>query len=377
MPVSKEVKPILHPSQWLWLTAAVFPGLPVALFYGLKSRASLMEAVFRGFTVPAGARLAQWTSPLPFSLGEALGILLVLWGSFSLLRGLWLFAMKGKGLRPLLKSLGRLAILLLWLWAAFCWLWNIAYWVPGFAASQQIQRREISLPELTRTASYLAGILTEEADAVDRDEAGLFDHPAEAFFPLALSLYDPLEEEFPDLKIQDALPKKLLLSKLQSRMGFSGFYSPFTGEANINTDIPLSAQPFAIAHELAHQRFVASEDEADFLGVAACLSSDIPLYRYSGALSGLKFLAGPLVSRDPQAWQAIAASLPPGAVADWNRSIEYWAQFKTPLEEWSRDAYDGYLKSQGQAQGIGSYGACVDLLVYYYSSEILENPYSE
>jgi hypothetical protein len=173
------------------------------------------------------------------------------------------------------------------------------------------------------------------------------------------------------------MPKKLLFSRFQSHQGFSGFYFPFTGESNINTDIPSSSQPFTIAHELAHQRLVASEDEANFLGVAACLSSEQPIYIYSGALAGLKMLAGPLYDADPEAWQTIAETLPPEVAADWNNSAAYWAQFKTPLEEWSRDVYDTFLKSQGQELGIRSYGACVDLIVNYYSAATRVKPYSE
>ncbi len=377
MNVSQEHKSKFSGSGLFPWALSLVPALLIVLFYLFRSHTSLMESVFRGFTVPAGNRLAQWTSPLPFSAGEALGLLLILWATFRTLRGLWLSVVKRKGLRPLIRGILPVLLLSLWLWAALCWLWNIGYCMPGLAETLHLDRGGVSGEELEQTARYFAGTLNACAGDIRRDDSGLFSHEAQDFFPEAPAVYDLLEQAFPELTLRDAMPKKLLLPRVQSHMGFSGFYSPFTGEANINTDIPLSSQPFTIAHEMAHQRHVASEDEADFLGVAACLSSGRPIYIYSGALAGLKMLAGPLAAQDPAAWQAIAATLPPEVAADWNRSIDYWAQFKTPLEEWSRDAYDAFLKSQGEELGIRSYGACVDLLVNCYSAGILVNPYSE
>ena len=40
------------------------------------------------------------------------------------------------------------------------------------------------------------------------------------------------------------------------------------------------------------------------------------------------------------------------------------------VEEVSEQAYDNFLKGNGQVLGIASYGACVDLLVEYYKNKI-------
>ena len=360
-----------------WILPILLPSLLIGLFYLTKDLPGFMEKVFRGLTVPIGNQLTKWTSSIPFSLGEALIVLLILWSILHILRGLWVPAEKKERLRGLLVRTVHVAGIGLWLWAGVSWLWNIGYFVPGISETLDLERGEISAEELEQTATKFADILDRYADDIRRDDSGLFDHAAEEFFPEAIRIYDHLEQEYPSLAIRDAMPKKLLFSKFQSYQGFSGFYFPFTGESNINTDIPRSSQPFTIAHEMAHQRFVASEDEANFLGIAACLSSDQPIYIYSGALAGLQMLASPLHEANPEAWKAVAETLPIEVATDWNYGIEYWNQFKTPLEEWSRDVYDTFLKSQGQELGIRSYGACVDLLVNYYSADTLVNPYSE
>lgn len=42
-----------------------------------------------------------------------------------------------------------------------------------------------------------------------------------------------------------------------SRINYTGFFFPYTAEANVNVDSPLCMLPSTIAHELAHQRGVA------------------------------------------------------------------------------------------------------------------------
>jgi hypothetical protein len=144
-------------------------------------------------------------------------------------------------------------------------------------------------------------------------------------------------------------------------------YFPFTGEANVNVDAPLCLLPATIAHEMAHQRMVASELEANFVGIAACTTSDDPVYQYSGYLMGLLQLCNALYPLDVESWRAIVTDyFTPELVADWNDNNAYWAALSSPVEETAGNLYDSFLKSNDQALGMQSYGACVDLILAYY-----------
>ena len=61
-----------------------------------------------------------------------------------------------------------------------------------------------------------------------------------------------------------------------SYLDFTGFFFPFTAEANVNTDFPGALFASTIAHELSHQRGVAREQEANFTAVLACLNTATP-----------------------------------------------------------------------------------------------------
>jgi hypothetical protein len=88
-----------------------------------------------------------------------------------------------------------------------------------------------------------------------------------------------------------ALPKPAYSSDVLTRLGISGIYFPFTAEPNYNADIPDFQLPFSIAHEMAHQRGIARESEANFVAYVICVNSGDPFVRYSGFRNGLGVLS--------------------------------------------------------------------------------------
>ena len=158
----------------------------------------------------------------------------------------------------------------------------------------------------------------------------------------------------------------MFFSRVMSAMNFTGVYFAFTGESNINVDAPACLTPSTIAHELSHQRGIASEQECNFLAVLASTTSGDPVYEYSGWLMGYIHLGNALYQADPAAWQAIRDSLPDTVLADLASNNAYWASFEGAAADASQKVYDTILKGYGQEDGIRSYGTVVDLLVAYY-----------
>ncbi len=151
-----------------------------------------------------------------------------------------------------------------------------------------------------------------------------------------------------------------------SRIEFTGFFFPFTGEANLNMDSPAFLLPSTVAHELAHQRGVAKEQEANFVAVLACMENGDPDYVYSAALLAYTHLSNALYSADPEAWQRVYSTLSTPVLQDLKENRDYWRGFRTPVQAVSNTVYEGFLQSYDQQLGLKSYGACVDLLVNYY-----------
>ncbi len=259
-----------------------------------------------------------------------------------------------------------LACLCLTVWGFYCVFWGVNYYADGFQVKSGVYAQPVAVEELERVAWDFAEKLSEAADDIPRDENGVFAVPRDEIFAESTAIYGNISREFPFLSRTDRVPKKMVFSRLFSAMNFTGFYTPFTGESNLNVDSPACLLPANIAHELAHQRGIASEQECNFLAIAAATSSDSPVYRYSGYLMGYIHLGNALYRADPAKWEQVYASLPREVIADLRYHSAYWDQFEGLTATVSKKVYDTTLKGYGQEDGIRSYGTVVDLLVAYY-----------
>lgn len=135
----------------------------------------------------------------------------------------------------------------------------------------------------------------------------------------------------------------------------------------MNIDAAACLFPATIAHEMAHQRMIASEQEANFVGIAACVSSDNVIFQYSGYLMGLIHLCNALYPVNSEGWHAITERYFTTELStDWADNNAYWQALNSEVERAAERIYDSFLKDNGQELGMRSYGACVDLLVAYF-----------
>lgn len=157
--------------------------------------------------------------------------------------------------------------------------------------------------------------------------------------------------------------KPLRSSVLFSWLGIGGFYFPFTGEANINVDAPQWGLPHTIAHEKAHQRFVASENEANFHGWLACIWSDDPFVRYGGWMFAQRQVLQALGQTDPVLFSHAIRRRLPGVQRDVNHLHAFWTGYDGPLERMGETVNNTYLRMNAVPGGIQSYSLSVELVV--------------
>lgn len=355
---------------WLPLGAVTIPLALVILFHILKGSRGVMSGWVWFVMAPLEQALGRLWSHIPFSVAEVLAALFLLGCAVWLVRALVLVC-RQKAPLPFLRRLLALASAWLWLWAGLCWLWNAAYYVPSFAQREGLSAAPYSVEKLAAVTEYFARQAAALAPQVPRDEESHFAVTPSECLDRGPEIYQNIVWEFPSLDMKSVKAKPLLCSRLQSIFGFTGIYFPFTGEANVNVDAPACLLPATIAHEMSHQRMVASELEANFVAVAACASCDDVVFQYSGYLMGLIQLCNALYPVDDAAWYAIAEEYFNRELSvDWRDNSEYWSALESSLEDAAEDAYDSFLKSNDQELGIRSYGACVDLLVNYFGAQL-------
>lgn len=254
-------------------------------------------------------------------------------------------------------------------YAGFCLLWGVFYGADSFQDRSGLTARGGTVEELAALTERFAEKVSALSNQIQRDENGCFAVPRSAIFADAMTAYDGVVEEFDCLKKPNAAPKAFVSSRGMSYLDFSGFYFPFTGEANLNDESPACYLPANICHELAHQQGIATEQECNFVGILAAITAESPAYQYSGYLMGYVHLANALYRAAPETWQTLRDSLPDTVRADLRQNSAYWAQFDGLVNTAATKVYDGFLKSNGLTDGVQNYGTAVDLLLAYFDGK--------
>jgi len=355
----------LRPVRFRLLWFACFAVL-TAVLYIFRSNKQLMTAV-AGIALRYKQGAAYVFSFLPFSVTELIIALAVLLALFFIVRTIVVFV-RGRGARRewLIK---RVTLAICVIITVFCLLFILlgaSYYAESFEEKSGINARATTVDKLEAVTRSFAERLAASAAGVPRNADGVMEISVDAVFKNTASLYNGAQRIYPFLAAPRSLPKPMLLSRWFSHMGYTGFCFPFTGEANINTDQPACLLPATVSHEMAHQRGIAREQEANFVAILACLESGLPEYKYSGAMLGFIHLGNALYKYDPDAYSDIFLALPDTVIADIRHNNAYWKQFESEVSEASQAVYDTFLKSYGQELGIMSYGAVVDLLIAYY-----------
>lgn len=337
-------------------------GAAEGAFLLLRGSRQAMDAAARLALAVRGA-VSALADPLPFSLAEVLCTALVVW-----LLVMAVLTVRGqlRGRRVLGRRLLGLAALTVWIAAGASWLWGVHYYGTSFGEKSDLVAAPVSADELRATTLWFAEGANRTGRQVQRDDAGRLAADSAAILAAGDDSLAGLAAEYPFLDGGARNPKPALYSPLMSAAGFTGYIFPFTGESTLNVDCPNVFLPVTIAHEQAHQRGVAPEQEANFVGVAACLEHPDVLWQYSGWLFGFLHLSNALYAADPSAWWEAWGQLEAGPAADLLWNDEYWASFEGPVEELAENTYTAFLQSYGQDLGMASYGACVDLLVARY-----------
>ncbi|MFV0540026.1 MAG: DUF3810 domain-containing protein [Aestuariibaculum sp.] len=181
--------------------------------------------------------------------------------------------------------------------------------------------------------------------------------------------YENLGHIFPDLEFQPASLKKSVFSYPLSYMGFSGYLNPFSGEAQVNSLIPLFKIPTTASHEVAHQLGYAAENEANFIGCMAALNHDDIYFKYAGHTFGLGHCLNEIYRRDVILYNNLILNINKGVLKNYEENRNFWKAHKNPMEPIFKRLYSNYLKANNQDKGIESYSYVVALLVNYFTED--------
>lgn len=178
--------------------------------------------------------------------------------------------------------------------------------------------------------------------------------------------FEQVEKKYPFLQYKNPSIKSSLWGWFGNYAGFTGYYNPFTGEAQVNTSVPKFLQAFTSCHEVAHQLGYAKEMEANFVGYLAASSSSDPLFNYSVYLDLFTYANRNLFMTDSLSAKLYRKEL----ITPVKEDIKEWALFnkkhRSVLEPIVRWGYGIFLQSNEQPQGLLSYDEVTGFIIAYY-----------
>jgi hypothetical protein len=385
-----------------------------------EQRPEVVESLYSKALFPGIAAILGWLGALvPFSIAQLAVSLLILGlvlSLFTLLRRL--IRRDRKGLSMWLR--GTLIVLAIGVWS-FEILWGLQYARPALADRLQLSQVEPTVERLASLMRWLArdanhsyamAVLTGEigtaAKSSDSGDTGSRDsgdtgsresgdtgdrlatreaHAAptpsdssastgflvaeEVMIAALARAYGSIEPNLGNVRFSPPKQPKVA-GEMLSRFGISGIYFPFTGEATVNALLPSPSFPFTAAHEMAHQRGIAREDEANFLAFLTCREAGLWCTRYGGSLGAYLRVRRALWKAEPDSVRAMGELLAAGPQEDVERIVDFWARYEGPATAVAEQVNDTYLKANRQMEGVASYDQMVRILVAFQEDGLLD-----
>ncbi|MBQ7780184.1 MAG: DUF3810 domain-containing protein [Clostridia bacterium] len=353
-----------------WAKISICLGLFSLVLYALFVVSPAFSDFFNRY--PAAflrAILAFISGIFPFSIAETLIILLPLILIIVMVK--IAKAARGK-LRETFRMFVSMVAVLALFFTSFTFLFASGYRGTTLDKKLGLERTAVSASDLDTTARALLGELKKLTPKIKYAPDGASAMPHSVF-----EMNDELQDAYKQAtKKYDFLPdfrsriKPVMLSEPMTHTHISGIYTFFTGESNLNTNFPDYTLPFTAAHELAHQRGIAREDEANFVAFLVCMESDDTYIRYSGYMNLFEYVLSALYEADSKAYFAIVNEMGNALIGEINAYNTFFDKYRdNVVADVSGAMNDGYLQSQGQVAGSQSYGMVVDLAVAYYKKK--------
>jgi hypothetical protein len=298
---------------------------------------------------------------IPFSVGDLGYAALVVWAIYGI--GVCIkatFKCKFKLLGTyLLKGILTLQVLFF----MFYILWGLNY-------SRQPAYQVLNLRDTSYSMSDVHNVATMLLDSLNTTRAQLKSPELQTgntqLFAASAIAVNQLKKQYLHVSGYNPHVKGSIFTPLINYMGTSGYNNPFTGEAQMNTQMPVFDRPVTACHEMAHQLGFAREDEANFIGFLAGSRSADVLQRYSAYyLASQEFLYY-LRRRDSIIYKQLKLQFSPQVKADFKTDSVYWTRYEGKLEHLTGSFYNAFLKVNKQPDGLRTYNRMIILTIAYY-----------
>lgn len=301
---------------------------------------------------------------IPFSIGDLLYCIAfgwLAWKSWKIFR-----LLAKRQLKEYLSwtVFGKYLKLVLWIYIVFNIFWGLNYDRQGIAKQFGLEVKQYNpadLYELTAALQKQLNIYATKVDSLKR--LPLNDN--QTLFREGIAAYKNASKQYSFLTYHQPSIKPSLLTFAGRYFGFTGYYNPFTAEAQIKTDVPVFTKPFILCHEIGHQVGYAKENEANFSSFLTGRVSDNVEFRYSVYYDMYTYAMSDLFVYNPLCFIDLKKSEHPQVKKDMKTYRAYILKSRNAVEPVMSIAYDRYLRMNNQPHGKESYNEVVGWLIAY------------
>jgi|694.fasta_scaffold108519_2 hypothetical protein len=318
----------------------------------------------RGVYPGIGNVLRTVLGRLPFSMGDLLVLVLIIWGFSKLL--IFLFSGQPGKWRKVLtgKKMGSIFISLLWLYIAFHLFWGLNYYREGSTSLLKLEPEPYTTADVDTLMIQIQSRLELACNDSLAVENGKSSNREKLAFE-AKEAYLNASEKYPFLQFEQISLKPILLGKWQAYAGYAGYFFPFTGEAQADFYVPNFTLPFTVCHEMAHQLGFGHESEANLIGFLAARESENTAFVYSAYAGVHQYALVELYKMDSLKARPFIDKIPPLLKKDRKEQSRFQEAHTSFLQPTLDAAYTLYLQGNNQPMGLQSYNRVVAWLVAY------------
>jgi hypothetical protein len=307
---------------------------------------------------------------LPISLGDILYSIAVIWLVYKVYRLFKILRSRTFDRNSFLQGIFRYLRLFIWIYLVFNVFWGLNYNRFGIARQLGLEVKSGSVNQLKSLTAILLKNTNDYSSPVEWKKNA----SSTEIFSGAQAAYAGLQKQYPFLLYSPGSVKVSIFGVMGNYMGYTGYFNPFTGEAQVNNTVPPAVLPFVTCHEIAHQLGYAKENEANFVGFLSASQSADTSFRYSAYFEMFLYANSELFLRDSAAARQNIQMLSAPAKADLAALRAFRKKYTSPVDRLVSVIYDRYLKLNQQPAGSESYSRVVLWLMAYYQQKGLLQP---
>lgn len=300
---------------------------------------------------------------VPFSVGDLIYFFAVLYLLFQAVKAIRFVKLKKSGPAAAWKIGRKLIRISLLVYVVFNIGWGLNYNRKGIAEQLNLKVQPYTTEELyglTHLLMHQVNHFAAQIDTLNREKRD------PVFINKSVAHYKKASLQFPFLTYRYPSIKPSLYSSIGHFFGFTGYYNPFSGEAQVKTSIPFFLKPFVISHEIAHQLGYAKENEANFVAFLIGKNANDAETRYSLYFELFNYvLLDYAAAAGKESTNELKKGLHPLVIKDRDVLKNYFLRTKNGLQPWILRFYDRFLKLNNQPKGAATYNDIIAWLIAY------------